>query len=91
MGRRATRDGPHGNGRALVRRAGEAPIQTQHLPITAPDHSIHPPFRDVVLPIAAMRTPRGGLTDGVELSAVVVVPPPLSAPIDRCGPAGRMA
>jgi len=31
----APRDGPHGNGRALVRRAGESPIPTQHHPITA--------------------------------------------------------
>jgi len=82
-GRPAPRGGPHGNGRARARWAGEAPIPTQQPPITAPDHSLRPPFRDMVLPIAAVRKPRGGLTDGVELPAVVGVPPPLSAPIER--------
>jgi len=32
-----------------------------------------------------------GLADGVGMPAVVGIPPPLSAPIDRCGPAGRTA
>jgi len=87
----APRDRPHGNGRALDRRADETPIPTQQPPITAPDHNLHPPVRDVVLPNAAVRTPRSGLTDGVELSAVVGISPPLGAPINRCGPAERMA
>jgi len=48
-GRPGPRDEPHGNGRALVMRTGEAPIPTQHPPITAPYHSLHSPISDVVL------------------------------------------
>jgi len=57
----------------------------------APVYSLHPPFSDVVLPNAAVRTPRGGIADGVELPAVVGVTAPFSTPIDRCSPAGRLA
>jgi len=86
----APRGGPHGDQRALVRRAGDGPIPTQYPPVTAPDHSLHAALRDVVLPNAAVRTPRGGLADGVWQHAGLGVPPPLGAPINGCGPAGRM-
>jgi len=84
-------DRPHGNGRALVRRAGEAPIPTQQPPITVSGHRLHPTARDIFLPNAAVRTPRGGLADEAELLAVVGIPPPLGGLVNRCGPAERMA
>jgi len=37
-----------------------------------PNHSLQPPVRDVVLPNAEVRTPRGGLTDVVEMPAVEI-------------------
>jgi len=69
---------------------GRGPHPNLAPPVTAPDHSLHPPLRDVVLPHAAVCAPRGGLADGVELPAVLGVPPPLGAPIYGCGPAGRV-
>jgi len=60
-------------------------------PTTAPGHSLHAPFGYMVLPNAAVRTPRVGIAEGMRLPAVVGVPPPIGAPINRCGPAGRLA
>jgi len=87
----APRGWPHANGRVLGGGAARAHVTTGQPPTKTPDPSLHPPFRDVVLSNAAVRAPWGGLTDGVGLPAVFGIPPLLGAPINRCGPAGRMA
>jgi len=55
------------------------------------DPSVRPPIRHVVLPNAALRASRWGLTYGMGLPAVAGIPPPLATPIKRRGPAGCLA
>jgi len=88
----ARRGGPHGDRRALVRLSGwQVRVPSQPSTPRARPRTLHQPLRDVVLPHAAVRAPRGGPAEGPELPAVLGVPPPLGTPINRCGPAGRMA
>jgi len=54
-------------------------------------HQPWPAFRYVVLPNAAVRAPQRCLTDGMGLPAVACVPPPLAAPVNRCGHSGGLA
>jgi len=51
----APRGGPHENGRVLMGGADGAPVLTGHPSTTGTDPNPHPPFRDVVLPNAALR------------------------------------
>jgi len=90
-GHTAPRGGPHGYGRAPARRTGKGPFPTRQPPTTAPDRGPHASVGDVVLPDATVRAPQGGLADRVGMPTVVGVPPPLGAPIDRCGPNGSVA